>query len=98
MQSAPSVPAVPAYFTVHAAGSACSACGSTAAPARPRAAQAVFFAALAGLVVFLALVPALGFALFMVSPIVAVAGLGISPLARAAFPRPTCPDCGRHRA
>lgn len=87
----------PAFSVAHAEEARCAACGSTAAPARPRAAQAVFFGALAGLVVFLALVPALGFALFMVSPIVAVAGLGISPLARAAFPRPTCPDCGRHR-
>lgn len=87
----------PAFPLTRAEGTRCAACGSTAAPDRPRAAQAVFFAALVGLVAFLALVPALGFALFMVSPVVAVAGLGISPLARAAFPRPTCPDCGRHR-
>ncbi len=77
-------------------GTACSACGSTAAPVRPLAPRVAFFVGLAALSLFLVLSPALGFALFFLSPIVAITGLGIGPLAREAFARPTCRDCGRY--
>lgn len=76
--------------------SACAACGSTAPPVRPLAPRLTFFGGLLALSLFLVLSPALGFALFFLSPVVVITGLGIGPLAREAFARPTCRDCGRY--
>ncbi len=73
----------------------CSCCGQSVVIERNVGARVRFAVGLVGLVALLCLVPTLGFAMFMVSPIVGVAGLGISPLAREAFAPPICPACHR---